>query len=413
MLGLYSRYDGDSIPIQSRTIADPDKPNNKIPNDFRGYIVNQVVGYLFGKPVAYQIDKLNYSEADYTKYAAQLSHFHILNGIDDLDSELGKVLGTCGYAARLLYIAKSGGDARVMNLFPWESIFIEHKGNITHSIRYYKVKNAKDEGKTRVEWYDSKNVTFFIENNDGEYVADAEGSFAHLFDDVPMVLFQNNDEEKGDFEKVEPLIDAYDKITSDGVNEVETFANAYMGFSGVEIDKDVIKAMKQSGGIGLGEDGKAFFITKDINDTFVENNKKTLKENIHKFSASVDMADENFSGANQSGESRKWKLIDLENKAGTKSRKFGKGLREQYRVLCTAWNKTMSLDYLDIFWDFKRNLPIDLLYIGEFAGKLKGIHSDRTLMAQIPYIEDVDYEKRLMQEEKEGLVDLDNLDDDE
>jgi SPP1 family phage portal protein len=410
MIGLYNRYRGEGVPIQSRVLPDPKKPNNKIPNDYRGYIINQVIGYLWGQPISYSLDSRNYDEVKAKENQERISRFNTLNAIDDLDSELGKVMSICGYAARLLYIDKNG-EERAMNIFPWEAVFIEDGGEITHAIRYYKIKNRENKEVTRVEWYDSKYVTFYIEK-DGEFVFDEEPAKPHLFDYVPLIRFQNNDEEQGDFEKVEALIDAYDKIISDSVNEVETFANAYMGFKGVIIDEETIEKMKQTGAIEIDENGDAFFITKNINDTFVENNKKTLNENIHKFSASVDMSDEKFSGGAQTGESRKWKLIALENKAGTKARKFGKGLREQFKVLCSAWKKkNIDIDYLDIFWEFKRNIPIDLAYVAEYASKLKGIHSDHTLLSQIPYIDDVNYERELMRQEREDSIDLDAFDD--
>ncbi|WP_216369584.1 phage portal protein [Brevibacillus sp. MCWH] len=411
MLGLYNRYLGSGLPIQSRTLPDPKKPNNKIPNDYRGYIINQIVGYLWGQPISYSLDTRKYEETKVKENQERISRFTTLNTIDDLDGETGKLMSICGYAARLLYIDKNG-EERAMNIFPWEAIFIEDGGEITHAIRYYTVKDLNNNEYMKVEWYDSKNVTFFIED-DGVFIMDSEGSQPHLFDYVPLIRFQNNDEEQGDFEKVEALIDAYDKIISDSVNEIETFANAYMGFKGVQIDQETIEKMKQTGGIEIGENGDVYFITKNINDTFVENQKKTLNENIHKFSASVDMSDEKFSGGAQTGESRKWKLIALENKAGTKAMKFGKGLREQFKVLCSAWKKkNIDIDYLDIFWEFKRNIPIDLSYVAEYASKLKGIHSDHTLLSQIPYIDDVAYEKELMRQEKEDMIDLDSFTDD-
>jgi len=412
MLGLYNRWRGEGLPIQSRQLPDPKKPNNKIPNDYRGYIINQIVGYLWGQPISYSLDTRKYEETKAKENQERISRFTTLNTIDDLDSETGKLMSICGYAARLMYIDENGGE-RAMNIFPWEAVFIEDGGEITHAMRYYTVKDiVNDNEYTRVEWYDNKNVTFFIED-DGVFIMDSEGSQPHLFDYVPLIRFQNNDEEQGDFEKVEALIDAYDKIVSDSVNEIETFANAYMGFKGVQIDQETIEKMKQTGGIEIDENGDVFFITKNINDTFVENNKKTLNENIHKFSASVDMSDEKFSGGAQTGESRKWKLIALENKAGTKARKFGKGLREQFKVLCSAWKKKgIDIDYLDIFWEFKRNIPIDLSYVAEYASRLKGIHSDHTLLSQIPYIDDVSYELELMRQEQEERVDLDSFVDD-
>jgi len=405
MLGLFNRWKGEGIPIQSRVLPDPKKPNNKIPNDYRGYIIGQIVGYLWGQPISYSIDSRNYGEEKAKQFHNKIARFNVLNTIDDLDSETGKLMSICGYTARLLYIDKNG-DERVMNIFPWEAVFIEENGEIRHAIRYFKVKNKQNEEVTRVEWYDDTNITFYIEK-DGKYVLEGERE-PHLFNYVPLVRFQNNDEEQGDFEKVEALIDAYDKIVSDSVNEIETFANAYMKFKGTYVDRETIDKAKQTGAFEVPPEGDADFITKNINDTFVENNKRTLNENIHKFSSSVDMSDEKFSGGSQTGESRKWKLLALENKAGIKARKFGKGLREQFKVLCSAWKKkNINIDYLDIFWEFKRNIPIDLSYVAEYASRLKGIHSDQTLLAQIPYIDDVNYELDLMRQEQEERIDLD------
>ena len=82
-------------------------------------------------------------------------------------------------------------------------------------------------------------------------------------------------------------------------------------------------------------------------------------------------------------------------------------------MLCSAWKKkNIDIDYLDIFWEFKHNIPIDLAYVAEFASRMKGIHSDHTLLSQIPYIDDVQYEKELMRQEKEDMIDLDSFTDD-
>ncbi|MFB7302607.1 phage portal protein [Heyndrickxia sporothermodurans] len=409
MIGLFKRYDGEGIPIQSRVIKDPKKPNNKLVHDYRGYIIDQVVGYLFGKPIGYQIDKRDYNDTQFKIFKDKLSDFNVLNAVDDLDGELGKLMSICGYASRLLYVDTDGNE-RIMNIFPWESVFIENKGVVTHAIRYYHVKDSDNNKITQVEWYDESNVTYYTEV-EGIFTLDpSEPPAEHLFKYVPLILFPNNDEEKGDFEKVETLIDAYDKNRSDSTNEIETFANAYMKFKGVTVEEEDIDKAKQTGAFEIEDpEGDIDFITKNINDTFVENTKKSLNEDIHKFSSSVDMTDEKFSGSSQSGESRKWKMLSLENKAGKKALKFSKGLRQQFKVLCSAWEKkNIPLNYLHIFWEFKRNIPIDLLYIGDYAQKMKGIHSDRTLLSQIPYIDDVDYELDLMELEKGEMIDLDN-----
>ena len=406
VLGLYNRWNQEQLQIQNRELPDKDKPNNVLAHDFRGYIVRQLIGYLFGNPVLYQVDKRGYDESKYDQLQTALSDFITLNMMDDLDSELGKLTSIAGYAGRLMYI-NTDAKVRLINVNPWQCVFIMFRGKITHAIRYIEEKDEKNNVTTYAEIYDDKEVNFFI-GKDQNFVPDPnEKSGPHLLKNIPLILFKNNEEETGDFEKAEDLINAYDKMQSDAVNEVETFANAYMSFKDVTVDAEVIKKMRQTGGIEIGENGEVKFITKDINDSFFRNNKKDVSEDIHKFTDSVDMGDEKFSGGAQTGESRKWKLLALENKAGMKVRKMSKGLRYQYRVLCGVWElkSNIKMNYLDIFWKFKRNLPIDLLYIADYIQKVKGAHSMRTLLEQVPYIDDVDYELSLLAAEEEEYLD--------
>ena len=112
------------------------------------------------------------------------------------------------------------------------------------------------------------------------------------------------------------------------------------------------------------------------------------------------MTDENFSGGTQTGESRKWKILDLENKAMVKERKFEKALREQFKILCSSWNvRGKDLKYWDIFVQFSRAIPKDLSYLADVVTKLKGIVSDRTLISLMPFVDDIDFEFEQREEE--------------
>jgi hypothetical protein len=45
--------------------------------------------------------------------------------------------------------------------------------------------------------------------------------------------------------------------------------------------------------------------------------------------------------------------------------------------------------------------------VAQYASQLKGIHSDHTLLSQIPYIDDVNYELQLMEQERANTINLD------
>ncbi|WP_425447751.1 phage portal protein [Dethiothermospora halolimnae] len=418
MIGLYKRYKG-KVPILNRELPEH-KVNNKLANDYRGDIVDNITGYLFGKPVTYQINNKKYDETKYDKYKQAFDDFHIRNSIDDLDSKTGKMANICGYGSRLCYIDQDGFE-KVMDIKPWECIFIENgsTGEPQYALRYYTVTVLEKEGykeRTKVEWYDSENITFYIQNKEGEYILDNSESvnpLPHMFSYIPLIKFPGNDEEQGVFEKVENLIDAYDKLLSDSQNEAEEFRLAYMVFYGIDVEKETVDKARQTGAFGIPDkEGKADFLTKEINDTFIENHKRTLNGNIYKFSKTVDMSDEKFSGSAMTGEARKWKLLALENISITKERKFSKALRQMFKVICSAWNKKgINLNYLDIYFTFNRNIPVDLQYMGEVAGKFKGTISDKTLLSLLPFIDNPDKEIDRIKEERADRVDLDKIGD--
>ncbi|MBN8545795.1 MAG: phage portal protein [Ignavibacteria bacterium] len=408
MIRDYNEYAGN-VPINSRVFDNPNKLNNKLNNDFRGEIIDGITGYMFGKPITWKIDDTTYSEGDKKRIEKAIKDFRKRNNVEDLDSITGEFASICGYAARLCWIDGEGLE-RIMNLHPWEVIFVEDVTiqDVVYALIYYtvteKTGNTTRE-RTVVEWYDKTNVTYFVTDNNGKFVPDNSGLFGksgpHLFDFVPVIRFNNNNLQSSDFEKVRSLIDAYDRLMSDVQNEIEEFRLAYLLIFGAEITPETLQLLRQTGALGLAEGEDARFLTKQADANFIDLHKKTLSENIYKFSKSVDMSDEQFSGASQSGESRKWKLLGLEFRAITKERKFKAGLDQMMRVICSAWQKKqVPLQYEDIEFVFTRSLPVDMLYLGDVVQKLKGIVSDETLLGMLPFITDVLRELELIEQER-------------
>lgn len=406
---LYNEYRGE-VDILRRQLSDPSKINKTLNHDFRSFIVDQVVGYMFGKPITYSLNPESFeTDGEYQENHALLQYYNEINNVSELDSETGKYAGICGYAGRLHYIDTSGRE-RACLVPPWECIFVENQmmSEVQMAVRYFDVyvqDGEKLHARTKVELYDQTHVATYQQNKKGDY--ELKGRIPHMFQEIPLIRFQNNAEELGDFEKVRKLIDAYDVIVSDCQNEIEEFRLAYLLLTGAEMDEDVLLQARQTGVIELPEGADAKYLTKAMSGEFIQEHLKGLKENIHRFSRSVDMSDESFSGGGMSGEARKWKILALENKAITKERKFYKALRDSYRVLSTAWEqKEYKIDYTDVEMQFHRNLPVDLMHYAEVSTKLKGNISERTRLEQLPFIGDVDQELKRMIEEQDRIIDL-------
>lgn len=416
MIELYNVYAGD-VEIKNRNFDDERKINNQINNDYAGDIIDGIVGYMFGEEINYLVDKNSYSETDLKKINDKIKTFRNTNSIADLDSTTGEKMSICGYGARLLYIDPEGQE-RIMDLNPWETIFIEDPtlDIITYALIYYEIEikeGDQTKKRTKVEWYDSTNILFFISNDKGDFESDNETgpTKPHMFKFVPVIKFPNNNLEQGDFEKALESINAYDRTISDMQNEIEEFRIAYFAWYGAQPTPEVINSARQTGALYFPEDTDGKFITKPLDQVveFMKDHKKTLNDNIYKFTKSVDMRDEQFSGSAMSGESRKWKLVNFENRAKTKERKFEKALKYQFKVLCSAWNvKEINLKPEDVSFIFKRNLPVDINYEADATGKLKGKVSEDTRLSQLSFITDVEVEKKKMEDDM--AIDLDKID---
>lgn len=396
MKDLYRRYQAaiDGIPIFERKYEVEGKINNKLNNDFFSEIVDTKVGYFVGIPIIYETDP----------ESPNFEEFQIRNRIDDLDAETAKMASICGTAARLLYIDKEGKQ-RVMKVNPWECIWIVDRSidEVQFALRYYEVElvaGEKRETTTRVEWYEKDTITYFLKIGD-DYIYDFTEKINpqyHMFKYVPLIEYPNNDERLGDAEKVLSLIDAYDRKESDLDSELEQWRLAYMKAIGAEITKDVMDKARQTGAYNLPEGADLAFIEKNLNIQAIDSHLNRLEANILRFSKSVNFSDKEFT-SDISGESRKYKLMSLENKCKIAERKFTASNQRMFKVLASSPN--FELDWLKVTQQFTRNLPVSLEKDAQFIATLKGIIPDEVLFAQVSFIDDAKAVIQKMEEQKQ------------
>lgn len=95
-------------------------------------------------------------------------------------------------------------------------------------------------------------------------------------------------------------------------------------------------------------------------------------------------------------------LKRMENITKIKTRYYRKGLRKRIRIFCNFLaKKEKTVDPEGITMTFTRALPKNLLEISQMVSNLKGIVSQKTLLAQIPFVEDVDEELAAVKKESE------------
>ena len=395
-LRLQRYYNGQSD-ITQRTFNDTTKPNNKLVNNYAGYIVDIIQGYFIGKPIQYVCEEDDYME--------MVQDVLDKNETRTLDMQIAKQVGIKGRCYEIVYVDENSqiqlAKVDAENIIPIYSNSI--KPEIIGVIRVWEENEDK-----QFEYYtDSEIIRGKVTKEDKKLeIIDTQ---QHYFGEIPVIEYFNNDEGLGDFEKVITLIDAYDKTRSDTANDFEYFTDAYMVLKGCDIDvtadADGIKSMRKNRLLTLPQDADASFLLKNINDVALENNNKRLREDIHKFSMTPDLTDTAFSGS-ISGIALQFKMFGLEQIAQSKENFMRRGLKKRLRLITRILNiKGASYDSNDITMVFNRNMPVNLAEVVATMISLRGIISDSTLLSNLPMIDDPAYEMELREKEEGVSID--------
>lgn len=416
---LYNRYMAIStgVPIFGRQPTfDEERPiNNKVNNDFFGEIVDFKVGYFAGEPISYSYSNTDESE-DVTGGAKAveaankaLTDFVVRNNMFGVDMETTKYATIYGYAGRLFYIDREGTE-RVMPVHGFETIILSNTdiSEPEYAIRYFSNKSVNGEEIYTVEFYDDRYVTTFRGNT--LYDLTEVEKKEHCFDYCPLQGVANNKECLGDAEKVLALIDDYDKVVSDNSNEIESFVHAYLIFEGLKIDDKTIRKGQKSGSFvfpAMGtQQGKAYFLTKDINDTYTENHLQRVEDNIYRFSRTPNLGDETFGSA--SGVSLKFKLHGLETKCATFEANVMNSAQHMWRVLASSWRKKgISFDPLQAVMEFHRNFPLDAESEARtIQAYIQAGLPKRYAFSKLSGVDDIEWLMDMLKEEQEETIEM-------
>lgn len=379
-------------------MSDPSKPNNKIANAYASYITDTLVGYFIGEPVTYTSND--------NVLIQDLNMILEYNDEADENAELAKNASIYGVAYEMLYLSEEDKMIRFKSLNPKEVIPIFDKTveqNLLAVMRYYEDYDyVEDNTYTIVEVIDSKMVRRYKLDTGLSLLEE----YPHYFSMVPVAIFKNNEDETGDFEQVISLIDAYDKMESDSLNDFEYFVDAYLALYGFTADSEDIAKMKENRVLLMDEGTSAEWLVKQTSDAYVENMKNRLDKDIHKFAKCPNMSDEEFA-SNASGIAIKFKLLGTENLVSIKERKFKRGLQQRLELMSMI-NSVLreGFDWRAIDIVFTRNIPSNDTDIANMVNTLKDIVSEQTLLAQIPFVDDVQTELERVKTEREENKEL-------
>ena len=391
-------YKGNHI-ILNKTYADASKECNHIVTNYCKIITDTYSGYICGKPITYSSNE-NINDIQ-----------EAINYNDDNSENISWCTNALIYGVgyELQWIDKNA-QVRYSQVNPLTCFAIYDNTldcELLYFVRWFKADNFDDSDLYYIEVYSANTIKTYKTHGllgNLEFVKEEP----HYFQDVPVSVFWLNDEQESIFNNIISLNDAYNELQSSEIDDFNAWVDAYLVLTGVDADSDDIASMKQNRVLVLPETAQANWLVKNANDTQIVNILENIKKNIYKVTACPDMADETFLA--QSGTALAYKLVGFENVASGIVARFTKAIQRRIELICNILDmKASDAIWRDININFVRNLPVNTAETVQLINSLKGTVSDKTLLSQLPFIDDVQAELEAVKAQKEENMSLYNF----
>lgn len=386
--------------------------DNRIPRNFHGLLVNQKASYMFTAPPLFDVGNApaNKQIADalgdaYAKKCKDLC-------VNASNSSVAWLHYWVDDAAGFQY-----GVIDSKQVIPVFSSSLDKR--LVAALRTYKDIDFKDGKAVSVwEYWDDKSCYSFKKKSDGltdtgieayeiyqatleDGTAKSGNVYSHGFGAVPFIPFYNNNVNTDDLVNIKPLIDAYDKVYSGFLNDLEDVQEIililtnYGGTDLKEFIKDLkeYKAVKIDGGdeeSGGGVEALTINIPIEARKEFLEVTRKAIFEQ----GQGVDPDPQTFGTA--SGVALKYLYSLLELKAGLMETEFKMGFGELVRAVC----RHLGIECRQINQTWTRTAIQNETELAEIAAKSMGVVSQNTIRKNHPWVESAEEEEKQMEAEE-------------
>lgn len=389
-------YDGKQD-ILNKSYTDSTKPCSRIVTNYCRNIADSYCGYLAAPGyISYTSDNDIDAIMNVLKYNDYQS--------EDADFLLSAL--TFGVANELMYLDENSQVRfKIIDARTCFGIFDNSLTNdLLYFVRMYKADEWDESDNYKVDVYSDNTITHYnMTGQNGNLIFASEEN--HYFSQCPANIFYLQDE-KAIFECIESLQDAVNELLSCEVDDYSAFCDAYLTLTGVDIEAEDVAQMKENRVLVLPEGASAAWLTKSSNDTQVENILKRMHDSIYRIVQCPDFSAESFIGGVSSGIAIRYRLTGMETRAAKICAEMKKALQRRIEIICgIATLKLGDEIFRDIQIDFTRNIPEDSASVVDMITKLKGTVSDATLIAQLPFITDVNAElDRINQQQQENMA---------
>lgn len=393
--------------------------NNKLAHPFMRKLVNQKVNYLLSKDFTIRgnekyVEKLN-------EYFDDKFRLTLVN--------VGKEAIRCGVAWVQEYYNKEG-KLKFKHIPSSEIIPFWHDSEHTELdaiIRIYEQEEYQvDKIEKRIyeviEYYTPEGLWKYRRLKAGGSMVplsplEGEGHFTVVKDDeekqatwnrVPFVAFKYNNEEVSLINWIKPLIDDYDKQTSDNSNNLADVPNSIKIVEGYEDNdkEEFSKNLNIFRTIFVGEGGDVRSLDTKLDLEGADVHLKRLRKDIFEFGGGVDTVEKDLRDV--AGVALRFQYADLDMDCSEMAQQFRYSMRQlQWFINQDLQSKGQKIDDKDSDFIFNTDVIINETETINNLAVTKDSISQRTLLQNHPWVKNVEQEIRDIESDKKKQMDTD------
>ena len=403
---LDSYYQGEdeiiSYPYEKREM------NSQIHVNLAYMTVQNIVSYCFGKEPTQDYSK-SFKHGDY---------------IDDLKFKNNEILedkalesdcSRLGLAYEFIGVREVKGNKKepfYKRIDPFTTFMVVDDTILENEICYITYSIIKSDNGVEYKKgyiYTRGKITEFDTKNGGVKFIGTETNTAYP-DDFPIVMYKNNDNMFGDYEPACPILKAYSKTYSLGMDDFSGIANAILAFFNVDLPDEEREKLNRTRVVSLmGENADAKYVYKKLDSSSFKALQEALRGEYYAITNVPDFTD--LASYNKSGSAIAFKMLGIENIRLNKSAYFEQGMRRRWDIIASYVGKKFEINRKDMEFHFYNNLPDNVSADLEYADLVdRGLMSKETAMKRMETVTDVEGELARIESEARKRV-LDTLKD--
>lgn len=394
--------------------------NNKLAHPFMRKLVNQKVNYLLSKDFTIRGDD------DYVKQLQE--YFNDRFRLTLVNT--GKESVRCGVAWMQVYY-NDEGKLKFKHIPSSEIIPFWHDSEHTeldavirvYEIQEYQVDKTEKRIYEMIEYYTPEGLWKYKRLKAGGSlfplsITEGEGHFKVIKEDnkeydatwnkVPFVAFKYNMEEVSLINWIKPLIDDYDKQTSDNSNNLADVPNSIKVIKGYEDNdkEEFSKNLSIFRNVFVGEGGDVTSLSTDLDLEGADIHLKRLRKDIFEFGGGVDTVEKDLRDV--AGVALRFQYADLDMDCSEMAQQFRYSLRQlQWFINQDLIAKGIKFEDKDSDFIFNTDVILNETETINNLAVSKDMISQKTLLQNHPWVKNVGEEAKDIEADKQKQMEYD------